>query len=77
MRRIYENETVMALMSAVSGFSFVVLLGTYVYSGSLAPSEQPLESGYAIVTWLMWLVLMLVPVATAILWTLRVDRRRK
>ncbi len=72
MRGVYLNETVMLVITASGVLSLVVLLGTWAYSGSPFPSEPMSDGGHAALSSLLWLAFVLVLIATAMLWGLRI-----
>ena len=77
MARFWANEAVRLAMIGLSAFSALVLVGGYAYSGSLVPTEPLSSDGHSIVTWLMWLALVLILVATLVLWGLAALARRR
>jgi hypothetical protein len=59
-------------LSAASLFCLVVLVGLFVYSGgTIMPATQGADAMEAAQTWMMWGVVVAVPVITGILWVLR------
>jgi uncharacterized membrane protein len=72
-----RNNTLMFNLTGISLFCVMVLIGLYVYSGgSLLPSTQSADGREATQTWLLWVIVVAVPLITTVLWILRLTTRR-
>ena len=76
MPRPHRNNVLMLNLTAFSLMCLLVLVGGYFYSGgSLLPSTKGSDAGEAIQIWIMWGVVVTVPLVTAVLWVLRLTAR--
>ena len=74
--RPHRNNVLMLNLTAVSLFCVLMLTGLFLYSGgSLLPATQSSDTQEATQTWLMWGVVVTVPLITAVLWILRLSER--
>jgi hypothetical protein len=78
MFRPHRNEALMLILTAISLFCLMVLAGLFVYSGgSLLPSTLGAGVGETAQIWIMWGIVVAVPLVTAMLWVMRRRKRRK
>jgi len=76
MPRLHRNNTLMLNLTAVSLFCVLVLVVLYRYSGgAFLPATQGADTQEATEIWLMWGVVVAVPLITGVLWVLRLSKR--
>ena len=68
---MYRNNGLMLGLTASSLFCLIVLVGGYLYSGSVLPSTQQTYRADLLVKWLLWTVVVGTPAFTGVLWLLR------
>lgn len=73
---MFRGESLLPFI-AVSSLCILVLLGGYVYSGSLLPSTRWSSDIGAIAIWVFWTACVLFPILTVVLVVRNVYLRRK
>ena len=69
-----RNNELMLGLTAISLFCLTVLLGLYLYSGSVLPSTQQTNGMSLFVKWSLWAIVAGTPIFTGVLWLLRLRR---
>lgn len=71
-----RNSSFLIVMIVMSLISIMVLVGAYLYGGSVIPSTEYDSVTYSAVVWVMWVSFVLIPIITAVLLFHRWSRRR-
>ena len=73
---MYRNNVLMLNLTAFSLFCAMTLVGLFLYSGTILPATQGAGQTERLLILLLWSLLIGLPLLTAVLWILRLTRKR-
>ncbi len=77
MFRSHRSNVLMLNLTAFSYFCLVILVGLYLYSGSVTPKTAGASSQVTTRIWISWSVVAGLPLITGVLWIMRMMLPRK